>query len=75
MAMYGYEKFTAREYFPIKTDDNYIPVKESEGGTRRQPTIKNLGMTKSTNEHANNPIIIEDIFDVYTRQVDSNEQL
>ena len=70
MAMYGYEKFTAREYFPIKTDDNYIPVKESEGGTRRQPTIKNLGMTKSTNEHANNPIIIEDIFDVYTRQVD-----
>ena len=70
MAMYGYEKFTAREYFPIKTDENYIPVKESEGGTRRQPTIKNLGMTKSTNEHANNPIIIEDIFDVYTRQVD-----
>ncbi len=67
MEMYGYEKFTARNYFPIRTDPNYNS--QDENG-RPEVTIKNLGITKSTNRHANNPIIIEDIFDVFTRQAD-----
>ena len=67
MEMYGYEKFTARNYFPIRTDQNYV-FRDENG--QAEITIKNLGMTKSTNAHANNPIIIEDIFDVFTRQAD-----
>lgn len=67
--MYGYDKFTARNYFPIVTDKNFINTKQGDM-QNKESTIKNMGMTKSTNLHANNPIIIEDIFEVFTRQVD-----
>lgn len=68
MEMYGYEKFRSKDYFPIKTDNNYIS--EKEGKDQKKVTIRNLGFTKNTVQHANNPLIIEDIFDVFTRQVD-----
>lgn len=68
MEMYGYEKFNARDYFPIVTDKNFISSKEEQN--QKNTTIKNMGITKSTVRNANNPIIVEDIFDVYTRQVD-----
>lgn len=67
MEMYGYKKFTARDYFPIKTDENHI---EREEGAVQNAAIKNLGFTKGTEKNARNPIVIEDIFDVFTRQVD-----
>lgn len=68
MDMYGYKKFTAKNYFPIVTDKNYIDKKEN--ANEQKATIKNLGMTKATNKQATSPILIEDIFDVFTRQVD-----
>lgn len=67
MDMYGYKKFTARDYFPIVTDKNYIMRQE---GQQQNSAIKNMGITKNTVRNANNPIIIEDIFEVFTRQVD-----
>lgn len=69
MDMYGYQKFTARNYFPIVTDRDYISTKQGEAQNQKT-TIKNMGITKSTTPHAHNPIIIQDIFDVYTQQVD-----
>jgi len=69
MEMYGYQKFTAGNYFPIVTDNNYIQTKQGDMA-KKKSTIKNMGITKNTIKNANNPIIIEDIFDVYTRQVD-----
>lgn len=68
MEMYGYEKFTAKDYFPIAVDGNFISKKEEEN--LKKSTIRNMGITKSTVKNANNPIKVEDIFDVYTRQVD-----
>lgn len=69
MEMYGYQKFTAGNYFPIVTDKNYIETRQGRMNDRKS-TIKNMGITKSTTQGAHNPIIIEDIFDVYSRQVD-----
>ena len=69
MQMYGYKKYTARNYFPITVYDNHIHT-EQGNLKNQQSTIKNLGFTKSTVEKANKPIVIEDIFDVYSRQVD-----
>lgn len=69
MRLYGYKKFNAKNYFPIVSDKNYIPMKETELGATLT-TLKNMGSTKHTIPGANNPIIIEDIFDVYTRQAD-----
>lgn len=68
MEMYGYEKFNARDYFPIVTDKNFVSSKEEQN--QKNATIKNMGITKNTVRNANNPIIIEDIFDVFSRQVD-----
>lgn len=70
MEMYGYKKFTAQNYFPITTDKNYVATKQGDPGNEAS-TIKNMGMTKSTTPYANNPVIIEDIFDVFSRQVDN----
>ena len=69
MEMYGYNKFTAGQYFPIDVDKSNLPTKEGEA-MNQMGAIKNMGITKSTQEHAHKPIIIGDIFDVYSRQVD-----
>lgn len=70
MDMYGYEKFTAKNYFPISTDKNYVATRQGDAGNKAS-TIKNMGITKSTTPYANNPLIIDDIFDVFSRQVDN----
>ena len=69
MRLYGYRKFTEQNYFPIVSDKNYITTLQ---GDFRHPDamLKNLGATKSTIKGANNPIMVEDIFDVFTRQAD-----
>lgn len=69
MRMYGYKKFNAPNYFPIVSDRNYIATRDGQA-VNDISTLKNMGATKATVPHANNPIIIEDIFDVYTRQAD-----
>lgn len=70
--MYGYPKFMAKDYWPIVTDKRSTPPKEQEARNSEsaKSSIKNLGMTKNTNRNANNPIVIEDIFDAFTRHVD-----
>lgn len=69
MELYDYEKFTANDYFPIMSDGSRM-YREESSKAGKSPTIKNIGQTKSTNEYANNAIIIDDIFDIFTRQVD-----
>lgn len=69
MILYGYKKFNAPNYFPIVVDKNEI-AKTNADVSRDIQTLKNLGITKNTTRHAKNGLIIEDIFDVYTRQAD-----
>ncbi len=69
MTLYGYKKFNAPNYFPIVVDKNEI-AKTNADVSRDIQTLKNLGITKNTTRHAKNGLIIEDIFDVYTRQAD-----
>lgn len=68
MKLYGYRKFTVENYFPIVSDRNYIA---EVFGETNDMTLKNMGSTKSRIKGAKNPLIIEDVFDVYARQVDS----
>ena len=70
LMLYGYKKFNAPNYFPIKVDRNQLAT-DSKKIEQGFSTLKNLGETKSTVKNANNPLIIEDIFDVYTRQADA----
>lgn len=67
MQMYGYKKFTLENYFPIKTDSEFRS--EELGREFRDPTLRNSGFTKSRVEHAVNPLMLENIFDVFDRHV------
>lgn len=69
LLMYGYKKFMSREYWPILTDQNY--VFSTEGNLKNLfLTVRNFGMTKQVDPNANNAVIIDDIFDVFSRHVD-----
>lgn len=67
--MYGYKKFTEKNYYPIKSDDNYTITNDQNSTAGQMYAIKNLGMTKELVKNANNPLIIGDIFDTFTRHV------
>lgn len=67
-AMYGYEKFTETNYFPIITDKNSISLKNNEIN-RLTNAIANMGFTKAVTPNARNGIVIADIFDVFTNHV------
>ena len=67
MALYGYEKFGVENYFPIVSDKDYL---SAVYGETTNSTLKEMGFTKARIEGADNPIMIEDIFDVYARQAD-----
>lgn len=72
MKMYGYRKFTEKNYYPIKSESNQTPTNESNKSVGDQSgfyRIKNQGMTKATTEGANNTIVISDIFDTFTQHV------
>lgn len=66
MYLYGYNKFNDPNYFPIVSDKRYVDMM---AGVSKDSTLINSGFTKSVQEHASNPIMIEDIFDVYTRHM------
>jgi hypothetical protein len=67
--MYGYDKFTDEDYFPIRTEGTNISLTNRNAQTGPVNGIKNSGFTKKVNQNANNPIVIEDIFDVFTNHV------
>lgn len=68
-AVYGYDKFTEKNYFPIKVDKDTLDMKNSDL-ERNMSTLKNKGMTKSLQKEAYNPLIVDDIFEVMMKHVD-----
>ena len=68
-AVYGYDKFTEKNYFPINVDKDTLDMKNSDL-ERNMSTLKNKGMTKSLQKEAYNPLIVDDIFEVMMNHVD-----
>ena len=68
-AVYGYDKFTEKNYFPIKVDSDSLTMKNADL-EKMMSTLKNKGMTKALQKEAYNPIIIDDIFDVMVKHID-----
>lgn len=69
LEMFGYKKFNETNYFPIVTDENYIKTVYGARAVQNS-TMQNAGTTKQTQKNANNPIILENIFDVFVRHTD-----
>lgn len=72
MKLYGYRKFTEDNYFPIQSAKEFIAGSNLE--LQRDKKIKNQGMTKNVNEYANNPIVIDDFFEVTTAHINQMSQ-
>lgn len=72
MKMYGYEKFTEKDYFPIKSSRTWL--KTNAVAAKPKENIRNFGFTKNTVQGANNTIVIDDIFTVFADHVNKMSQ-
>lgn len=62
MKLNGYRKFTEENYFPIRSDSDFL-ITHFDGRDSAE-RIKNFGFTKELVKHANNAIMVEDFFTV-----------
>lgn len=69
MQLYGYEKFVDEHYFPMTTDKNTIATRDSNVTQGAINAIKNSGFTKDIAPNASNPLVLRDIFVVYSEHV------
>ena len=67
MEVYGYRKFTEPHYFPIQVDRNQTQRDISK--EVQAQTIAGRGFTKGTVPRANNAVMLNSIFDVYSAHV------
>lgn len=67
MKMYGIKLFKEEHYFPLKSSKDFMEAANAK--LKGDVKIKNKGMTKSTVEHANNPIVLEGFLDVWGNHV------
>ena len=67
MKMYGIKLFKEEHYFPLKSSKDFM--ESANAKLKGDVKIKNKGMTKETNEHANNPIVLEGFLDVWANHV------
>lgn len=68
MTLYGYQKFTEPDYYPIRSDQNFT-LTQDPNANEMLGAIVNLGMTKATVKGASNPIIVSDILDTVSRHI------
>lgn len=70
MELYGIRKFGEKNYWPIKSSDNYTRTNDANsGGEPGLWGIKNAGMTKAVKINANNPLVLHDAFDTWYNHV------
>lgn len=66
LKMYGYEKFTEKNYIPLTSDPNFLTSRAGVVDDRR---IKRAGFTKATTPKANNPVIAADFLEVWSKHL------
>lgn len=69
MKLFGYEKYGETYYFPIKVADIALP--KSMESMPRDTTLKHPPQSKKTKEHARQPLMVLDFFDVVTNHINS----
>ena len=67
--MFGYKKYEEEDYFPLKTDAHSRATTASSDNNVSYYTIKNSSFTKPITPMANNAVVLDDIFDVFTNHV------
>lgn len=67
MKMYGIKLFKEEHYFPLKSSKEFMEAANAK--LKGDVKIKNKGMTKSTVEHARNPIVLEGFLNVWGNHI------
>lgn len=71
MAMYGYKKYTTKNYFPMRTVDDYRAI---ENNPNNEMTLLGLSFTHERTRLAGKALVAEDIFDVVGRHLTNMAQ-
>ena len=66
MKRFGYRMFTERNYFPIEVDKTHLPARTDNGTGNELYRLLNMSSTKPITRGANNRIMLNNIFDVYS---------
>lgn len=66
---FGTLQFTEANYFPIESDSTNLPARDPGSMENSMFRLLNLSMTKSLTYKANNAIVVNDIFDVFSNHM------
>jgi len=69
LKLYGFKKFTDDTYYPWTVDKDTVPTNNTSENIPMFTGIERSGFTKQLKEGASNPLVIRDIFDVFTDHV------
>lgn len=68
MKIHGYKKFNDPNYFPMKSDKDFLESRQTDKA-ELMPKLWTAGFTKALTPGANNPIMLDDIFNVVTKHI------
>ena len=68
MKIHGYKKFNDPNYFPMKSDKDFLESRQTDKA-ELMPKLWTAGFTKALTPGANNPIMLDDIFNVITKHI------
>ena len=75
MKRFGREAFSNLRYFPINSDGRYLESSgEEKPNNASLYALLNMSFTKARNPHANNRLVVYDIFDVFANHMASMAQ-
>lgn len=75
MKRFGREAFSNLRYFPISSDGRYLESSgEEKPNNASLYALLNMSFTKARNPHANNRLVVYDIFDVFANHMASMAQ-
>lgn len=69
MRLYGFKKFTDSTYYPWTVDKDTVPTNNTSENVPMFTGIERSGFTRQLKEGATNPLVIRDIFDVFSDHV------
>ena len=64
----GFERADVEQYFPIESSRAFL--KSDVSGEARAQTVEGIGSIANERVHASNPIVLDDAYNVFMRQVD-----
>jgi len=64
----GFERADVDQYFPIESSRAFL--KSDVSGEARAQTVEGIGSIANERVHASNPIVLDDAYNVFMRQVD-----